>query len=47
MDEIKDLNKEHCEVMASNLIEEKEKKPERNDEKVWTIFLISVFIFFL
>ena len=32
MDEIKDLNKEHCEVMASNLIEEKEKKPERNDE---------------
>lgn len=25
MDEIKDLNKEHCEVMASNLIEEKEK----------------------
>lgn len=47
MDEIKNLNKEHCEVMASNLIEEKEKKPERNDEKVWTIFLISVFIFFL
>lgn len=47
MDEIKDLNKEHCEVMASNLIEEKEKKPERNDEKVWTIFLISVFIFLL
>lgn len=47
MDEIKDLNKEHCEVMASNLIVEKEKKPERNDEKVWTIFLISVFIFFL
>ena len=25
MDEIKNLNKEHCEVMASNLIEEKEK----------------------
>lgn len=47
MDEIKDLNKEHCEVMASNLIEEKEKKSERNDEKVWTIFLISVFIFLL
>lgn len=47
MDEIKNLNKEHCEVMASDLIEEKEKKPERNDEKVWTIFLISVFIFLL
>lgn len=47
MDEIKDLNKEHCEVMASDLIKEKEKKPEQNDEKVFTIFMISVFIFFV
>lgn len=44
MDEIKDLNKEHCEVMASDLIKEKEKKPEQNDEKVFTIFMTSVFI---
>lgn len=47
MDEIKDLNKEHCEVMASDLIKEKEKKPEQNDEKVFTIFMTSVFIFFI
>lgn len=47
MDEIKDLNKEHCEVMASDLIKEKEKKPERDDEKLFTNFLVSVFIFFL
>ena len=47
MDEIKDLNKEHCEVMASDLIKEKEKKPERDDEKLFTIFSVSVFIFFL
>ena len=44
MDEIKDLNKEHCEVMASDLIKEKEKKPKRNDEKVYEIFFISAFI---
>ena len=44
MDEIKDLNKEHCEVMASDLIKEKEKKPKRNEEKVLEIFLISAFI---
>lgn len=47
MDEIKDLNKEHCEVMASDLIKEKEKKPEQNDEKIFTIFMTSVFIFFI
>ena len=47
MEEIKDLNKEHCEVMASDLIKEKEKKPEQNDEKVFTIFMTSVFIFFI
>ena len=47
MDEIKDLNKEHCEVMASDLIKEKEKKPERDDEKLFTIFLVSVLIFLL
>lgn len=47
MDEIKDLNKEHCEVMASDLIKEKEKKPEQNDEKVFTFFMTSVFIFFI
>lgn len=47
MDEIKDLNKEHCEVMASDLIKEKEKKPERDDEKLFTIFLVSVLIFFI
>jgi hypothetical protein len=47
MDEIKDLNKEHCEVMASDLIKEKEKKPKQNDEKVFTIFMTSVFIFFI
>lgn len=44
MEEIKDLNKEHCEVMASDLIKEKEKKPKRNDEKVYEIFFISAFI---
>ena len=33
--------------MASNLIKEKEKKPERDDEKLFTIFSVSVFIFFL
>lgn len=47
MDEIKDLNKEHCEVMASDLIKEKEKKPEQNDEKVFTFFMTGVFIFFI
>lgn len=47
MDEIKDLNKEHCEVMASDLIKKKEKKPEQNDEKVFTFFMTSVFIFFI
>ena len=40
MNEIKDLNKEHCEVMASDLIKEKEKKPKRNDEKVYEFFLL-------
>lgn len=33
MDEIKDLNKEHCEVMASDLIKKKKRNPNKTMKK--------------